>query len=93
MDKTRIRSYLIWGMVIWWTVSLVAGCGTPQSSSLLPVPGISPVSPLPTPTLFLLEPTPTSALTPTPKPGPQAEPIRLVVLHTNDNWGETAPCG
>jgi hypothetical protein len=20
-------------------------------------------------------------------------PIRLVVLHTNDNWGETEPCG
>jgi hypothetical protein len=21
------------------------------------------------------------------------EPIELVVLHTNDNWGETEPCG
>lgn len=20
-------------------------------------------------------------------------PLRLVVLHTNDNWGETEPCG
>lgn len=26
-----------------------------------------------------------------PKPPP--EPIELVVLHTNDNWGETKPCG
>jgi hypothetical protein len=29
--------------------------------------------------------------TPTTRPTP--EPIRLVVLHTNDNWGETEPCG
>jgi ABC-type glycerol-3-phosphate transport system substrate-binding protein len=21
------------------------------------------------------------------------EPIELVILHTNDNWGETEPCG
>lgn len=32
---------------------------------------------------------------PTTRPGePEAlEPIDLVVLHTNDNWGEVEPCG
>ena len=26
-------------------------------------------------------------------PVPPTEPIELVVLHTNDLWGETDPCG
>lgn len=34
---------------------------------------------------------------PTASPGPAqdaaGEPIELTVLHTNDNWGETEPCG
>lgn len=29
----------------------------------------------------------------TPEPTPLPEPIALTVLHTNDNWGETKPCG
>ena len=32
-------------------------------------------------------PPPELTVEPTPKP------IDLVVLHTNDNWGETDPCG
>ena len=32
-------------------------------------------------------PSPELAAEPTP------EPIEMVVLHTNDNWGETEPCG
>jgi hypothetical protein len=32
-------------------------------------------------------PLPELAVEPTPSP------IDLVVLHTNDNWGETEPCG
>jgi hypothetical protein len=43
-------------------------------------------SPLPTPTLPP-SPTPVPTLRPTPVPG------QLVLLHTNDNWGETEPCG
>lgn len=94
MDKTRIRYFLIWGMVIWWTVSLAAGCGTPEPRRSTSTPEVAPVSPLPTPTsAAVLEPT--SAATPTSgvTSEPQREAIRLVVLHTNDNWGETAPCG
>jgi len=30
---------------------------------------------------------------PTPRSAPAREPLDLVVLHTNDNWGETEPCG
>ena len=26
-------------------------------------------------------------------PKDRREPMQLVVLHTNDNWGETEPCG
>jgi PBP1b-binding outer membrane lipoprotein LpoB len=26
-------------------------------------------------------------------PGAAREPIELVILHTNDNWGESEPCG
>lgn len=28
-----------------------------------------------------------------PSPSPTRAPVQLVVLHTNDNWGETEPCG
>jgi hypothetical protein len=35
---------------------------------------------------------PTVAL-PEPAVEPTPGPIDLVVLHTNDNWGETEPCG
>jgi hypothetical protein len=29
----------------------------------------------------------------TAEPTPLPDPISLTVLHTNDNWGETKPCG
>ena len=28
-----------------------------------------------------------------PEASPTHLPVRLMVLHTNDNWGETEPCG
>jgi len=61
------------------------------------------VSPLPTPAL---EPTSSAAALsqvsplPTPATEPTSAPqidavaaIQLIVLHSNDNWGETEPCG
>jgi hypothetical protein len=42
-----------------------------------PLPTVSPAP----------SPTSTATLRPTPSPG------QLVLLHTNDNWGETEPCG
>jgi hypothetical protein len=79
---------------------VVAGCGaaTPQPDpaavtelpqTAAPEPDLqdSPLtqsSPLPTPNLFPAQ---------TPTPSVRVEPTQLVVLHTNDNWGETEPCG
>ena len=36
-----------------------------------------------------------SRTVPVPEPAMEStlEPIDLVVLHTNDDWGETEPCG
>jgi 2',3'-cyclic-nucleotide 2'-phosphodiesterase (5'-nucleotidase family) len=34
---------------------------------------------------------PGSAVEPMPTATP--EPIEVTILHTNDNWGETKPCG
>jgi 2',3'-cyclic-nucleotide 2'-phosphodiesterase (5'-nucleotidase family) len=31
--------------------------------------------------------------TPTATPTPTREPLRLTILHTNDTWGQTDPCG
>jgi hypothetical protein len=67
--------------------TFVVSCGTvtPDAglqSSLLPTK-----TPLPT------LPTKTPPPTRTPTPIPTREPVQLVVLHTNDNWGETEPCG
>ena len=36
---------------------------------------------------------PAATATPTTTPAPAPSPMQLVVLHTNDNWGETEPCG
>jgi hypothetical protein len=49
-----------------------------------PLPGAAIQAPLATTVM----PTPTAAAAVLPP-----TPIQLVVLHTNDNWGETEPCG
>ncbi len=85
-------------------VLLAAGCGTAtpgadiHTSPLVATSLSVAVSPLATATLAptstpLPTPTPLPTSTPTPMPTPALSPIQLVVLHTNDNWGETEPCG
>jgi 2',3'-cyclic-nucleotide 2'-phosphodiesterase (5'-nucleotidase family) len=37
--------------------------------------------------------TPTPIPTPTYTPTPTPRPIELTVLHTNDTWGYSEPCG
>ncbi len=49
-------------------------------------PGDSNLSVLPTATAQ-----PSTEYLPSPKAG--MSPLQLQVLHTNDNWGETEPCG
>jgi hypothetical protein len=79
----------------------------PSQVSPLPTPALQPspsafapsqVSPLPTP---VLQPSPSAVVpsqvsplpTPTPEPAAAPAPNQLLVLHTNDNWGATEPCG
>lgn len=84
---------------------LLAGCGAdlPESgtqlSPLATEQGEASVSVLPTATLPLPTDTPVpptdTPLPPTDTPvPPTARPdVHLALLHTNDNWGETEPCG
>jgi hypothetical protein len=51
-------------------------------------------TPVPTPTpTSTSEASATPAATATPTAEPTAESFPLLVLHTNDNWGETLECG
>lgn len=64
---------------------VVTGCGSPTSGPDWQISPLAQVSPLPAPTFTpTVLPTPTFAAT---------KPMQLVVLHTNDNWGATEPCG
>jgi hypothetical protein len=66
---------------------VAAGCGTAASQTDLhrsPVPQRSSV-----PAVSSVLPTPT----PIPSPTLTPVPLHLVMLHTNDNWGEIDPCG
>ena len=90
----RTARPLIWLVGLLVLGLLLAGCGEPvvtgEPESMLQTEAqLSPLvadSPLPTPT-----PLPSDTPTPTPRPTPS--PGQLVLLHTNDNWGETEPCG
>lgn len=77
---------------------VLAGCG-PMPSRPLPLATVSPrstdastadiaTSPLPT-----SEPAAGLSISPLPTAGAERELLQLVVLHSNDNWGETEPCG
>jgi hypothetical protein len=80
---------------------LVTGCGSSlnESTTLLSPPATasaapSATSPILAPTRASATPTErfTSAL-PAATVALGAEPAQAVVLVTNDNWGETEPCG
>ncbi|MBN1136764.1 MAG: hypothetical protein JXM73_09260 [Anaerolineae bacterium] len=77
----------------WWIVGLLilglilAGCKTATPGAGLPT------STLAQSVLWSPLPSPTAVPTPTPVPTLTPAPIQLTVLHTNDNWGETEPCG
>jgi len=88
MSSNRSK-YWIAGLLV---LSLIlAGCesatpGTSQPPSTLAQSVLQ--SPLAPPTAV-----PTSTPEPAPTLIPTPAPIQLAVLHTNDNWGETEPCG
>lgn len=52
--------------------------------------GCSGATPVPTP---MPTSTPTKTPTPVPSPTPTSQPIELTVVHTNDTWGYSEPCG
>lgn len=74
---TGKRSLALWLVLL---ALLLAGCSTSDLSS--PVEDTLAVSRVEVGSLYS-----------SPLPAPTARPMGLVVLHTNDNWGETEPCG
>ena len=76
---------------------LLAGCETATPGQGLPASTVAQSvlqSPLAPPTAVpALTATPAPTPEPTVTPAPAAAPVQLTVLHTNDNWGETEPCG
>jgi hypothetical protein len=93
MNDLRLRSLAVCLLI---AGVLMGGCGSGSEQ------GHPPESPLPTAgvggTAAALPtdvPTPTTAPTATTAPVPTAasSALQLVILHTNDNWGETEPCG
>lgn len=98
-EKRRAPGRWMVGAVLFLILgSILAGCDSPTPTAqtdLMQSPLVAD-SPLPTPTAIeaptatlvpTFTPQPTPTLLPTPAPG------QIVVLHTNDNWGETEPCG
>jgi hypothetical protein len=77
---------------------LLAGCGF-AATQPLPSATVSPAGAtqiLPSATVSpaaTAEPAAELATSPLPTAGAAREPLQLVVLHSNDNWGETEPCG
>jgi hypothetical protein len=88
-EKRRVGltwRYGVWISCLLLAVLVLAGCGG-GAIGIAQAPTVQdPVSPLPAPTA-LPQATPSALPTVTPRP------ISLIVLHTNDNWGETEPCG
>jgi hypothetical protein len=72
---------------------VIVGCGsapTPIGEELAADHQISPLSPISQLSPIVVD---TEAPPPTSAPMPTSKPVQLTVLHTNDNWGETEPCG
>jgi 2',3'-cyclic-nucleotide 2'-phosphodiesterase (5'-nucleotidase family) len=64
---------------------MLVGLALSGCSAIMSTPTPTPTS-MPTKTST---PTPTSTPTSTPTP----QPLELTVLHTNDTWGYSEPCG
>ncbi len=80
----RTRLYLTAMALLAFALTL-ASCAT----------GPAPTAPVEVSAMPEEAPSATAPVVPTDTPEPTATPapLQLVVLHTNDNWGETEPCG
>jgi hypothetical protein len=85
MSLGRSRNHCAF-LTIWLlAVALfLVSCGTPSPETELQTSPLAQDSPLLSPLA-----TPTDSLA----PARVRTPLELTVLHTNDNWGETEPCG
>jgi len=84
----RMRNRGVWLIALGL---LLAGCGYFQQGTPTAIPpGATPPGGAST-----LQATvaPSEPPSPTATAAPTAGPATLVILHTNDNWGETEPCG
>ena len=78
-SSTRLAAWLVLAL-------LLASCGALPTNQPEPADDTRTVSPITTVAGVQYSPlAPTATMVP--------DPLRLVVLHTNDNWGETEPCG
>lgn len=82
MVRTRVYFTVI--ALLAFTLTL-ASCATEPAPTALVELGAMPEE----------TPSATAPVVPTDTPEPTATPapLQLVILHTNDNWGETEPCG
>jgi hypothetical protein len=80
----RTRLYFTAMALLAFTLTL-ASCATGPAPTALVEVGATPEA-IPSATALVVP-------TDTPEPTATPAPLQLVVLHTNDNWGETEPCG
>jgi len=87
-----------WSIVCLVSLLVLAGCG-PAPSGSQPAASISPAPVTQIPPSAIPLPATTAApgadlaTSPLPTHSAAREALELVVLHSNDNWGETEPCG
>jgi hypothetical protein len=80
-----MRELRVYKLLILWlaTGMALASCGGAGPTAVITATPASSVA--------ATVPAPTETSVPTPVPPRDA--IDLIILHTNDNWGETEPCG
>jgi hypothetical protein len=74
-------------------LTIITACGARPTTTSTLAPATVAGDPVGTAALDGLQTSPLAAATATAVPAAGKAPLALVVLHTNDNWGETEPCG
>jgi hypothetical protein len=81
----------VWGAWLLVTGLVLVGCSGPLETGATAVP--SPSAPLAAEPSLQATVAPSPTLGPTAAASPMVISAAWVILHTNDNWGETEPCG
>ena len=85
MPETRVHPVLLALLAVALTL---AGCGAAARQTTHQVAATTPGA-----SATAAAAVPAKAPTDTPEPAITPARLQLVILHTNDNWGETEPCG